>query len=259
MDAIHALDRLNSWVRSPCYSPSWSGPRDAIYRMKRVAIRRASESGIATHRGITVPVKCRRCNDQGRYIDWDGRDRGACWTCNGTHQVMLDFVETRITDGPTWHSPWQHFPLPTPCRRELVLDWKPNSMGIDMKPSDVAACLCSTEMVFAEPHVSFRCDYDGMEYRDDPFNYCLYIGIVNADRCGLCGRPENDGASYVARRGRICWHDHACIACEALARSTSVSIYEQFKTPADLITGAITDWIVRHPQTRPLHKSVVVD
>src|ERR1700758_5624372 len=112
IQAMHAIDRLNSWVRSKSYSEgSTGGPRRAVYHMKRQAIVAAHRLSIPqNHMLIESVTQCRDCSGSGRYLPWWGGPLDHCYRCNSTGQARLRFIVSEY-DGIRWHTPEHEFPL----------------------------------------------------------------------------------------------------------------------------------------------------
>lgn len=257
--AVPALDRLNSWVRSESFRESLGGgPREAIYWLKNEAIRALHGYGLTTHRAVYATAKCRDCGGSGRYVDSMGYRHDHCWACNSAGEVRLNFVETAIEGGPTWHTPWLKFPL---IRGEVVgsyspdfsdaveaTDWKPNLRGRDLTPAEVARDLNRAEAAFPKrPGVRYT---EWGEY--DPFNYKLFVGASDRDKCDLCGHAVEDdsGCGYHCSRGRIAWCAYGCNVCSALHghEGNGIKIFSLFGLPRSFIDHPdILEWIVRHP------------
>lgn len=233
--ALEALNRLNSWVRSASYEPMCSGPKAAIYRHKDLAIRELHARGLTRHRAIAVESKCHRCH-KGVYFDYDGYERGPCWTCGGTCKVTLRFVETYLPAGLCWHSPMDRFPL---SRTEAGLRdpvfpesaWRPRQPGRDLSPIEVARDLLAVERTWPI-HDRYG---DLSEYR-----YRLWVGMRDPATCSICGGQNDSGyRCHSCSSGRIAWGDHACNAC--LKRR---DVWDLFQVPADLIAPPeIAEWI----------------
>lgn len=263
-EGIAAVDRLNSWVRSESFRNGVSNPRDAIYDLKRQAIRAAHADGRCTHRMVRVDATCRDCGGDGRYKPWwADHALDHCRACESTGTARLRFVETTIADPPlTWHSPYDYkfavWPLPGvtdwyQARGDelppLAEGWGVNQPGRDLSPAEAARALNMAEAAFPERVAGYWRDSGGDEFFCDPFGYKLWVGETPEGACVLCDGPIGDHTcGYIATLGRVCWTAHACAACDAIHRGKTIWTMLQHAVPHDLIRHPdITEWIVRHP------------
>lgn len=276
--AIAAVDALNSWVRSPSYRDGYfvsSGPKRAIYHMKRQALRAAHAVKWCTHRRVGVIALC-RCKGTGKYTPWyEGAKERDCRYCSGRGRVILYFVETEIRRNgqwwnplAEWHTPADQFPgdLYTPGENgwydaggwPTETRWQPNQPGRDLTVPQAAELLNLAEGYFTiRPAPRVVCA-DYATFRVDDFAYQLHLGDTDPAVCSLCGKPAREGG-YGVSRGRVCWRDHACQECEgrfdrsatlnrATGRYECNSIFDAFPEPAALLADRhVREWVDRHP------------
>lgn len=254
-EAILAVDALNPWVRSESYRRQHvSSPKHAVYWLKRCALKAASDAGCAYSRVVATIAECHRCNGSGRYVNWDGHDCGPCRRCASSGEVgsvILYFVETHIyghggfLELCCWHSPTESFPLPRPEGLPGETSWRPNTVGKDLRPSEVAHFLNVAETAFTErPGKRYVVDCAPV----DDFAYKLYVGETSADICSICRSQPPKVGSFCVSRGPIGWKDHACAACDALYHRSQgrPDIFDAFPVPHELLQDAnIRAWIER--------------
>ncbi|MEW6735019.1 MAG: hypothetical protein AB1489_27255 [Acidobacteriota bacterium] len=250
--AILAVDKLNSWVRSRSYKGHYDrGPKDAVYWLKRCALIAAHKAQLPwSNCLIDVVVKCRDCSGTGRYYHWDWDEEfDHCYRCSNTGQARLTFVETQIDCGNIicWHTPRYKFPIygVELANKYEESNWQPNTPGKDLSPDEAAKNLNIAESYFTN-RPGIEITRWGQEY--DVFNYNLYIGKTDSRRCSLCGAMAEERA-YMVRRDRIIWEDYACDKCNQKYREKgrSTDIFEVFPVPAYLIEHPdIQDWINRN-------------
>lgn len=250
-DAILALDRLNSWVRSTSYPHLAYGPKAWIYAMKRTVLRLAGEVKLREDRSIVVTVPCRDCGGTGRYISGWGTRFDHCYACNSSGEVALRFVESTIPAGGreiVWHTPWMKAGAMYDHENAVpVTDWVPNTPGCNMTPSEVCKALLVAEDAFATKtprhHFDDEWGYDAAPRTID--QYDIHLGeCVNAT-CGVCYRPVSAGVGHTARAGRIHWRERVCGVCQKLVPH----YYEHFRKvpPAELTSDPIViTWILTH-------------
>jgi hypothetical protein len=199
LTALEAMDQLNRWVRFR----GASRPRKAVYWLKsRYAIRDAIMAGLTARvRLVEATVKCTRCT-KGVYHDWEGRDRGRCYHCDGKGTARLKFVETQIADSHrrpcaafTWHTPvsyqsWLGWPMEdlTP---EPTNDWLPLQPGIEL-PIEEAARLLNVVESYWTAWQKDSGPYDvGYEEWDSTryylFNYIFELPSDGEAACRICG------------------------------------------------------------------------
>jgi len=242
MEALLAMDRLNSFARSP-----GCAPRKAIYWLKsRYAIRDAIMAGLATRmRAIQVTTTCSRC-DKGIYRDWCGDHRGPCYHCGGTARKTLKFIETTIdlqerervihdVNGNeamkvtfpepakkqvVWHSPveyssWLGWPTDD-LQFEEAQDWTVGTQGKPLTTVELAEAMNIVETYWPwwrkhSPYESSREEYDSHRYFI--FNYALDIG-TGSKSCELCG-GEHKGFYHFTVAPGITRGASTCTACQA--------------------------------------------
>ena len=109
-EPIWAMDRLNSWLRSPSAKRAACGSLyRAIYFLKSEAIQWADTNFECFHSAVKVRTKCRECAGTGRYVDSYGHEWPHCRACDSRGSLALEFVQTIIRCGPVWHTPWLKF------------------------------------------------------------------------------------------------------------------------------------------------------
>lgn len=243
MEALLAMDRLNSFARNP----SGRGPRKAIYWLKsKYAIRDAVMAGLLVKmRAIQVTTKCSRC-DKGIYRDWEGYVRGTCHHCSGTARKTLKFIETtieipvhetvipdvagsdscKITWGSphpsrlVWHSPvdyssWLGWPTDDLEFAEAQ-DWTVGVEGKSLTTVEMATAMNTVETYWPwwRKHSSYENSREESDsHRYFIFNYALDIG-VGSKGCELCGGEHAIYCHFTAAPG-ITRGVSICKACEA--------------------------------------------
>ena len=245
MRQIHAMDRLNSWVRA---DSDWSmRPRSWIYSLKNEAIRQAIAQNLASQRRVKVAAECRHCDGHGTWTDWESREPRYTATCRkcSAGRVTLRFVETRIGD-VCWHSPSQssapELPGLSPVWHET--DWQPNTKGKPLTIPEVADLLCDVEEAFprAQRH---HYDRDGNEFR--LAQYDLYIGQPERTSCPFDGRPLRATRIGVHSR-RLAWSDQVCAECFGVL---DLSVFDRLAAlgpaPHLIADPRIQRWIATHP------------
>lgn len=240
IEAIEALDRLNSWVRSKSFR---SGARRMIYHMKSDVLWCSNLP--MEHRGIIVAVKCRDCGGTGRYRDWGGNLLDHCRACNSTGTAKLRFIETKIAERIVWHTPAEKYPRGWEGGFEIEMSYAPNQIGNDLEISEAARLLNLAEPCFPRPH---DCCTEYGEFND--FNYSLYVGRTDPEICSLCGTMNDRQYGYSVTRNHIEWSDFACVKCEKDFEKKNggiVSIFKAFALPQHLVSHPeIQRWMDRH-------------
>lgn len=253
---IHALDGLNSWVRSPGYRNDYSfssGPLHAVYFYKGLAIKRAYDLLPKGTRRVKSAVKCRGCGGTGRYVDSCGYEFDHCYDCHNTGRVTLYFIETEFGCGVRWHTPREKFPyglFPSDWRYDdeafEETNWTPNQPGKDLTLEEVCRRLNIVETYFTErpkPH-HWTADW-GSGTRDDA-KYMLHVGETDSRKCAFCDRTPKPHR-WCARRGRFGWHDHCCEECEQRSKAEFRSAFDAFPFPEYLLDGEeMRKWMRRN-------------
>ena len=262
-ESIWAMDRLNSWLRSPSARRGLYGsPYRAIYFLKREAIQWADANLACFHSAVKVKAKCRDCSGTGRYVDSYGYEWPHCRACDNRGSLSLEFVQTIIRGGPVWHTPWlkfcvhrgrphtSHFVnVPRDLIRWVDDEWSVHQLGRDLTPEEVARDLNTIEGFWTNRPRPYYTDYGGPF---DDFKYKLYVGTTDPSVCSLCGDRANENYTYGVSRGCIQWSDHACKTCGNLHRN-SVKIFELFSTPKILLRSEhVHQFIERHSGVREL-------
>lgn len=230
-NALHAIDRLNSWVRSDSFRrQSYEGGslRRVIYHMKRQAILRAHAELACEHGPFMLRLQCRDCGGSGRYLDCNGYRQEHCWACGNSGTVTLHFVETRIgslVEGPlgdqyshlfTWHSPADKFPhsLPLESEGRAGRNWSPNLPGRDMTIDEACAALNVAHEFFRDSIPDHHsCDrYDC--YVTEDSRYALWIGEDHPScaHCGVDVDPDS-GLRCGRKAGRVGFTFFVCKLC----------------------------------------------
>lgn len=249
IEIVEALDKLNSWVRSKSYRHgAYSGARRMVYFMKKEVLWHGFDLKME-HRGIVVAVRCRDCGGSGRYVDSYGCRYDHCWACNSSGTACLQFIETKIEDQITWHTPREQFPWHWEGDYQIEVGYAPNQNGNDLEPWEAAQYLNRTEPCFRRPH-DYTTSWSCTAFND--FNYCLWVGRTE-ETCEFCGRVDQGfGMGYCCTRNRIGWAAHACRECDKKLsnRHGKPSIFEQFAFPYTLTAHPeIQRWMERHYST----------
>jgi hypothetical protein len=267
-DAVLAVDRLNSWVRSESYRNRGAG-KEFIYFLKRQSLKALDAWSIShaqdeewenrlylSHSIVVVPSVCRTCGGDGIWRDWESDATGPCRNCRQTGQRVLTFVETTASVGwicrrvlIAWHTPPDDWPLTRPDCWPSETRWRPNQKGADLTPAEVAAALNIAEVYFPD-RPGRRWTRDGYEY--DPAKYSLDVGETER-RCHFCGTEGSEGnviTRYGCSRHGVCWSDHACRECRDKSDRRNpgkAAIFDEFAFPAALASDpAIVAWRERH-------------
>lgn len=244
-DALSSVDRLNSWVRSESYRQGNWDCRKAIYYLKRSALKKVLALGWpANHRAVVATVRCRDCDGSGRYLSSYGNRKLNCYPCNSTGLVRLEFIESSLPGGITWHTPRQEWQAIAPGLLSQqapmpVMDWQPNQTGKDLSIVEAANALNLAEVFFP----------DRPSITTSPFGYCyifdykFWLGRIEGSDCRLCGR-EGELNTFVCSRDLFTWHDRACNAC-----ADQSGIFDLFPFPDPMAAHpAIQEWHARHEQ-----------
>lgn len=268
--ALLAMDRLNSFARTQ----EGAGPRRAIYWLKaRYAIRDAIMAGLLVRmRAIQVTTVCRRCR-KGVYYDWDGDNRGPCYTCNGSGKVMLKFIETTIetrqqgvsvpdlnsdtaaiyrtaapfTRNLIWHSPveyssWLGWPTDD-LQFEESQDWTTCQPGKPMSAIELATAMNIVETYWPwwrkhSPYELSRDEYDSSRYY--LFNYALDLGR-SPEGCVLCGGKHHQFHNFTVAPGLT----RAVSVCEPCAKREDIwKVLSGLPLPE--LDPEIQKWRARH-------------
>lgn len=253
--AIGAVDRLNSWVRSPKRRGEAHRPVGPVYYFKRRALLAAESAGLVDAvRFVRTTVSCRTCGGSGEYFGWWAEcssDGEPCRRCSATGSVELQFCETEIA-GVRWHTPRDRWPLsethsvPTdPSEWETASDWQPNAEGRPLEPWEVAAALNVVEPAFPPERLPrYYSAEAGAAYGH--FKHELYVGETDPRRCAFCHRPARLG-THVVSRGRVAWGDHVCKQCDGEFDRSSAVIFSRFPFPVYLTTHPeIRAWMGRN-------------
>lgn len=251
---LQAVDKLNSWVRSPGARNWYSGPRYAIYDWKLETIRRAMAAKKCACRAIHLSLTCRACGGDGKYHDgyvqYDN-----CRKCFSKGVVTLRFLET-IIDGLHWHTPQSRsygLNLPSDFFDESTLctEWEPNTAGRELELWQI--CMALNILETAMPnipnyhHVYCHGDWIGEATHS---KYKLHAGSFR-DACGLCGAAYSPdlsaGHSFQIVRGHLDWSAWGCAACRtAYDANHSAAIFEKFPVPEVALTHPeIQRWLDR--------------
>lgn len=244
-DFISAMERLNSWIRSSSGKRGLA-PHRAIYYLKREVIEWAHRNLTVHHHNVRVVMPCRGCEGTGRYIDSWGNRFNHHWECGSLGRQRLEFVQTSIQNGPTWHSPWNTFYISGfrgPDWQLAIADqsWRPNQPGIDMTPDEVARDLNLLETTFTKRPGDYYTDWGGPW---NHFRYSLYIGNTGEPvrRCSFCGIQLSDRAcGFGVNRDGLEWTDYACDPCQKKVGG-GLAVFGAFPVPAQLVTPAIQAW-----------------
>ncbi len=227
-EALAAMNELNSWARHP----EGRAPRRAIYWLKlRYAIRDAIMAGyLCRMRAVQVTTKCHRC-DKGVYWDWDGCNRGPCYTCKGTGQVTLKFIETRFKAGEqgpngateyVWHSPveyssWLGWPADDLVFHEAE-DWTVKRDGKALTVVQQATLLNVVEEYWLQWRK--QSPYENGREHDDPHRYYIFNYSLDLDYdpkgCVLCGGEHHIYCHTTLAPG-LTRKLSVCKACEGAA------------------------------------------
>ncbi|HVI10200.1 MAG TPA: hypothetical protein VND65_18060 [Candidatus Binatia bacterium] len=234
---IHAVSRLNSWLRSPSSKRNFA-PARAIYFLKREAISWADAHLSCLHSTVKVAVECRGCHGTGKYTDSYGHIWPWCKACRSRGRLALTFVQTVIGGGPTWHSPWSGFWIrgrrvhPPYELARWAEGWTVNEPGKNMEPWEVARDLNLVETTFTErPGWKF---HDEWGYGND-FHYSLYVGETPKGVCHLCGGTEGPFCAYGKTNLPVSWTAHVCENCTKTQGGTGL-IYKRLEmVPLELI------------------------
>ena len=261
ISALEAVDRLNSWVRSPSFFRGLAaeGLRRRIYAIKGQAIQRAHGVLACTYHPLTTLATCRDCAGTGKYTDSYGTTYPHCRACGNSGVVRLHFVDTLIAFYPLykdlnpawhvhWHSPRDRWPL----RSDLLgteitdVDWKVNQPGKDLTVNEAARDLLLCDETFPGRHCfGGRCSCAAC--------YRLHIGRVE-DRCAHCGatvtQEQANHGRLGARSGRA---EFTCVACPACyqAKGNSAALFAVGLPPELLEPEHVRAWVEKSGQIQP--------
>jgi hypothetical protein len=245
-EVIHAVSRLNSWIRSDSARGHFA-PARAIYFLKGQAIEWADENLKCLHSTVKVATTCRGCGGTGKYCDTHGHTWPHCRACSSRGRLALLFVQTAIGGGPIWHTPWLKFHVrrdganPHYALARWAEGWTVNEPGHDMEPWEVARDLNLAETTFTKRPGWYSTDWGGC----NDFHYSLYIGSTPADVCSLCGGVADVKHGYGVTRRPIHWTDHACNVCSIMYGD----VFKAFSMPRQLIDNEhIQKFIERRTQ-----------
>ena len=247
VEAFSALDRLNSWVRSPSARNWFRSPRHAIYDWKIHLIRDAIDKGEAKLSAVCFTATCNHCGGTKQYIDSGGYKWPHCRRCRSTGITPLLFVVSEMY-GLKWHTPrdkaWElRLPENFFDSAPESTDWAPNMPGTDMETWEVAACLNILEPAMPKP--GRHSVYDRSQYfgEVDHAKYRLYLGRseVVCQLCGHTSTEERDGINHHVSRAYIEWSAWGCEGCRA---TLGTAIYSKFPVPAINHPEIIT-WLAR--------------
>lgn len=262
MKALAALDHLNRWVRSDSYRKQYlikTGPRQAVYDMKGVAIAWAISAGLTTHRRVMASVPCRDCSGTGRYTDFWGCEHPHCRNCNSTGKKALRFLETTIAEQFVWHTPWDKVPLAI-CNRLAFpiggmealgegwfasFDWEPGRDGQDMSIVEAAEALLLAEQVFPYSIERRGRSCDTFADRKEAYygSYHLFIGETER-RCCYCGTTDQIAGIH-CNVERLAFRTFACTPC---SNQRGKRLWSDAVCPPEFLTpSAIQEWRERHP------------
>lgn len=260
-EVLHAMERLNSWVRSRgCAGDSWNA-RYVIYDLKLSCIDWANRNGAASHRWIEVGVRCRDCCGTGKYVDSYGEKFDHCHACYSKGRVMLRFMETVISlpDHQTrWHTPitetWK-INMPSPDTFETDFDWNANLPGSEIPVDELARLLNLVENCVPYRNRDIRrIDHNRSVYDRDCFygdvndfaSYKLRLGRKERP-CRLCLSSEMETCGFSVTSGRIHWAE--CV-CKFHYTHHDISIFGKLKSlgpPKEFLTPNVKEWIALHP------------
>lgn len=253
---LHAVDALNSWVRSD--SARWFSsrhPRYAIYDYKTEVIRRAIVNGECTYRWIYLTLHCRKCGGTGIFKHESG-DTSTCRKCWHTGKNTLHFLETDI-QGFKWHTPqdraWRLKVGNGGEIKSLSVDWEPNSKGKDLTVGEVARYLMVCEDELGEGCLGAHGIFDYGDWVGDQTHrgYKLDLGRQGATRfagpvCEICGVAATDelkdGCWHHVSRAHADWSAYACNVCKALYEGAS--IFAAFAPPR-VTDPDVREWLLR--------------
>lgn len=244
------LDAMNSFVRSDAHRESWTnGLTKVVYHYKREALRELTSMQAASHRLISIIVKCRDCGGSGRYTDGNGYTHDHCWDCANKGRVKLRFIESTLPGPITWHSPerdsWSFTRLSTAEMTEhAVADWTVHQKGNDLTPAQVAANMNAIEAVFTNR------PRDAYNYQERSLHhtYTIYVGCSESDVCLICGGPsDRKYRGHLVRTGRLHWHGTACKKCDEQAHGAEIFETLSRLMPAEFLTPEVRAWAERHP------------
>jgi hypothetical protein len=105
-DVVTALGRLNSHARD---TSAFGTERKAIYDYKSLASLLLIQAEQVKLRFVQWAGKCISCNGTGWFCWYDSEQRSKCRSCSGTGTKKLQFTETTLPDGQTWHHPWNGY------------------------------------------------------------------------------------------------------------------------------------------------------
>lgn len=255
LEILQTVSRLNSWVRAP----ERHAPYRAIYWLKGEALKRACLEGLCIHRKVMVKAKCRDCGGTGKYVGSCGETYDHCYACQNTGIVNLRFVETTIAEKITWHTPWErawNFDHGLEYDKgpwEMPGDsWTVHQPGQNLTVLEAAAALNEAEHYFnARPGV---CTWYSDSYGGgDNFDYRFYLGS-KVRQCSLCGESDEEKINswYGAGKGKLCWTDCACKACDKRAGEHTAAIFLFFEPPEISREIEVRVWEARHLGMFPL-------
>lgn len=247
LDAILALDGLNSYVRSKSYVNNGIHCKFAVYHMKLQALRYMHEQGRVLMRGIKVKAKCKRCTG-GKWESMDGYYSGDnCRYCDGKGNAVLKFVEFRCDIGfdvLVWHVPEvvSRGGIATSITYYLGgyegEKWSPNQPGKDLLPTDVIEFLNIAEEVFTKPAENRY--GDDCQYASNDMVYTMELG-TKPNCCERCKQDQDLLILQHLRNGFFEWTACLCKKCE---QQTEGSFNHEF--PYHLVTEPIRKWHRRH-------------
>lgn len=244
--ALAAMDILNSAARSQ----SGRAPRRAIYWLKsRYAIRDAVMAGLLTKMcAVQVTTKCSRCRN-GIYVDWDGHDRGTCYTCNGRAKVTLKFIETEMAGKYRWHTPLEHSSWHGWPADDLEFvesqDWTVNQPGKEVSLVELVTALNIVETYWPQwrkhsPYELSRDEWDSQ--RHYIFRYGLNLGR-SPEGCVLCGGPHATYAMTTVNPGL----EYARSLCESCGKGLDEATWAKLAAlPLPELHPEIQLWRERH-------------
>lgn len=212
-----AIARLNCWARLAFADQlDMHEMPQRIYGWKRSAIAAAMKLGMATQRIVAVPRSCKTCKGTGEYRwenwndEYDVRFED-CRRCAASGQVVLRFVESRIADRWTFHTPRPKWDLGvfTPEDFEAATgdtDWTPEQPGAPLGRLELIRLINQIETVILagrQPEARMG----------SATEYTLHMGELPF--CWICG-ALNVRYSHDIWRGSIGlrWKAGVCDACE---------------------------------------------
>ena len=254
IEALHAMARLNSWLRSKSgRRPVYGRPLGAVYYLKREAIIWADANLACKHGSIIVGVECRDCGGSGRYCDSYGCQHDHCWRCGSRGRTSLHFVWTWIEEAAIlWHTPRDKFWIPgkhTPLYSLAVWDdrWGVNQPGLEMTVEEVARDLNIVEAFWPRRPGEHHTDWGTF----DVFHYTLNLGDVERDRCAICGGEANPNYRCHVRRG---WFEFSDVACKRCHDQKGIEVFNLFPFPVHIVGPHAREWAERKGRAYPEHE-----